>query len=297
MRLTVLGTGTARPVADTPASGILIEIDGTAVLFDIGSGVAAKLEAVLGAAHLTGLVVGHYHADHWIDLAPLRYRFPWGEPAPLPLPVYLPPGAPAKLESLAAAINERPGFFDVAFAVTEYVSGEPFQIGALTITPHPVGHYVPAWSMDIRGTNGEKVIYAGDMGPSEMIVELARGADLLILEATLESAATDDARRGHLSTEEAIDHVRRSGARRGLLVHYPSERRAAITELCAASGVPVEPARSGMVVDVMAGGGSSSGSGSSGDRATGSAGNGATSGAGPASAGPASPSQETVRTG
>jgi ribonuclease BN (tRNA processing enzyme) len=107
--------------------------------------------------------------------------------------------------------------------------------------------------MDIRGPGGERVVYAGDMGPSEMVVELARGADVLILEATLESAATDDARRGHLSTEEAIDHVRRSGARRGLLVHYPSERRAVIAELCAASGVPVEPARSGMVAEIVAG--------------------------------------------
>jgi ribonuclease BN (tRNA processing enzyme) len=250
MRLTVLGTGTARPVADTPASGVLVQTAAAAVLFDIGSGVAAKLEAVLGATNLTGLVVGHYHADHWIDLAPLRYRFPWGEPAPKPLPIFLPPGAPEKLEHLAAAINERPRFFDVAFEVTEYVSDEPFRIGDLTITPHPVGHYVPAWSMEIRADSGERIVYAGDMGPSEAIVELAREADLLILEATLENGAFDDARRGHLSTEEALDHVRRSGARRGLLVHYPSERRDAIARLCAESGLPVEPARSGMTLEV-----------------------------------------------
>jgi len=90
MRLTVLGTGTARPVADSAASGILIEAGSSAVLFDIGSGVASKLEASIGAAGLTGLVIGHFHADHWIDVAPLRYRFPWGEPAPLPLPVFMP---------------------------------------------------------------------------------------------------------------------------------------------------------------------------------------------------------------
>jgi len=253
MRLTVLGTGTARPVADTPASGVLVQTGSANVLFDIGSGVASKLEGVLGAPNLTGIVVGHYHADHWIDLAPLRYRFPWGEPAPAPVPVFLPPGAHDKLEHLAAAINERPGFFDVAFDVTEYASGVPFRIGDLTITPHPVGHYVPAWSMDIRASDGSRIVYAGDMGPSEMVVELARGADLLVMEATLENGALDDARRGHLSTEEAIDHLRRSGARRALLVHYPSERRDAITRLCAESGLPIEPARSGMTVEVGAG--------------------------------------------
>ena len=252
MRLTVLGTGTARPVPDTPASGVLVQTATTNVLFDIGSGVASKLEGVLGAVNLSGLVVGHYHADHWVDLAPLRYRFPWGEPAPKPVPAFLPPGAHDKLEHLAAAINERPGFFDVAFEVTEYASDVPFRIGDLAITPHPVGHYVPAWSMDIRSGDGARVVYAGDMGPSEMVVELARGADLLIMEATLENGAFDDARRGHLSTEEAIDHLRRSGARRGLLVHYPSERREAIARLCAESGLPIAPARSGMTLEVGA---------------------------------------------
>jgi ribonuclease BN (tRNA processing enzyme) len=270
VRLTFLGTGTAAPVGDTAASGILVEDGETAVLFDIGSGIASRLETTVGAAGLSGLVVGHFHADHWIDIAPLRYKFPWGEPAPRPLPVHLPPGGRDKLEHLAVAIAERPGFFDPAFDVHEYASGEGFRIGSLGIVPHPVGHYVPAWSMDITGSGGERVVYAGDMGPSEAIVELARGADLLILEATLSSRTTDDARRGHLDAEEAIDHVARSGARRGLIVHYPSARREIIARVCAASGVPVEPALPGMVVEVARG----------------------------ADAGPAGPPpQETVRTG
>jgi ribonuclease BN (tRNA processing enzyme) len=251
MRLTVLGTGTARPVADTPASGILVQTGSTNVLFDIGSGVASKLESLIGAAGLHGLVVGHYHADHWIDIAPLRYRFPWGEPPPVPLPVYLPPPRMRdQVDRLAMAIGEREGFFDIAFAITPYESDVPFTIGDLTITPHPVGHYIPAWSMDIRGPDGTRVVYAGDMGPSDMVVDLARGADLLILEATLESAAIDDARRGHMSTEEAIDHVRRAGVPRGLLVHYHSDRRAVIAAMCAASGVPVSPATTGMAIEV-----------------------------------------------
>jgi ribonuclease BN (tRNA processing enzyme) len=254
MRLTVLGTGTARPVPDTPASGVLVQAGETAVLFDIGSGVASKLEAALGAPKLTGLFAGHYHADHWVDLAPLRYRFPWGERPPRPLPVFLPPGAHDKVDQLATAIGERPGFFDIAFDITEYVSGETYHVGDLTVTPHPVGHYIPAWTMDIRGPGGERLVYGGDMGPSDMVVDLARGADVLILEATLESALIDDARRGHLSAEEAIDHARRAGVPQTLIVHYPSERRAAIAALCAASGVPIRPAESGLSLEFGAGG-------------------------------------------
>ena len=86
-----------------------------------------------------------------------------------------------------------------------------------------------------------------------MVIDLARDAEVLILEATLEDGSTDDARRGHLDTPEAIDHVRRSGVAQGLLVHYWSERRDIIRGLCAASGLPVEPAVPGMVVDVEPG--------------------------------------------
>jgi ribonuclease BN (tRNA processing enzyme) len=251
MRLTVLGTGTARPVGDTPASGILVQTDATNVLFDIGSGIASKLEVVLGAPNLSGLVVGHYHADHWVDIAPLRYRFPWGEPPPRKLPVRLPPArARDQVDRLALAIGEREGFFDIAFDVQPYESGVPFQIGDLRVTPHPVGHYIPAWSMDIEGPDGTRIVYGGDMGPSQMVVDLAQGADLLILEATLIDSRFDDARRGHLSPDEAIDHARRAGVPRALIVHYLSERREEIAALCAASGVPIEPARSLMSIEV-----------------------------------------------
>jgi ribonuclease BN (tRNA processing enzyme) len=250
MRLTILGTGSARPVGDSAQSGVLVQSGETSVLFDIGSGIASQVEARVGATNLAGLFVGHFHADHWIDIGPLRYRFPWAEDAPRKLPVFLPPGGRAKLDHLAAAISERPAFFEPAFDITEYESGQRFEVGAVTVTPHAVGHYVPAWAMDIRGPDGERVVYAGDMGPSEMVVDLARGSDLLIVEATLENGATDDARRGHLDTPEAIDHVARSGAVQGVIVHYWSERRQIIRDLCIASGVPVEPGVPGMVIDV-----------------------------------------------
>jgi ribonuclease BN (tRNA processing enzyme) len=253
MRLTILGTGSARPVGDSGQSGVLVEADGTYVLFDIGAGIASKVEQFVGATRLSALFVGHFHADHWLDIGPMRYRFPWGEPAPAPLRVFLPPGGNDKLEHLAAAINERPGFFKPAYDVTEYESATTYEVGPFKVTPHAVGHYVPAFSMEIVGPRGERIIYAGDMGPSDMVIDLARDAEVLILEATLEDGSTDDTRRGHLDTPEAIDHVRRSGARQGILVHYWSERRDVIRELCEASGLPVVPGATGMVVDIEPG--------------------------------------------
>ena len=227
MRLTILGTGTARPVGDSPQSGVLVEAGETRILFDIGSGVASEVEARMNAADLSGLV------RRALPRGPLdRHRA-----APIPLPVGRARAAPAaRVPPAGRARQARPprhrdqratrllraGVRD--HRVRDRTSGS--RSARSVIVPHAVGHYVPAWSMDITGPGGERVVYAGDMGPSEMVVDLARGADLLILEATLENGATDDARRGHIDTAEAIDHVRRAGAPKGLLVHYHSERRA-----------------------------------------------------------------------
>jgi ribonuclease BN (tRNA processing enzyme) len=250
LRLTILGTGTAAPEAGTAASGILVQSGATAVLFDCGSGIAARLEEVIGVEHLNAVVIGHQHADHWIDLAPIRYRFLWGGRSIPRLPVHLPPGGMERIQPLAFAIAERPTFFSDAFEFHEYQPDEAFRVGELSIRPVTAQHYVPAWSMDISGPGGTRIVYGGDMGPTEAIVELGQDADLLVLEATLVGSAGDDPRRGHLTPQEAIDIAIRSGARRTLLVHYLTSRRAEIAALCAASGAAVAPALPGTVVEI-----------------------------------------------
>lgn len=93
VRLTVIGSGPAAPQADTPASGLLLEAGPTAVLLDCGYGVVGRLRAVVDPLALGGVVIGHLHADHALDLAALRYLHPWpGGAAGRPM-VWLPPGA------------------------------------------------------------------------------------------------------------------------------------------------------------------------------------------------------------
>ena len=119
-RLTVLGCSSAPPHEAWPAAGYLIEWDSTAVLLDVGQGVVRRLQRLMDPTHLSAVVIGHMHADHYLDIVGLRYLFPWGEAAPDALPVHLPPGARDRLDALATAVSERPGFFDAAFDAREY---------------------------------------------------------------------------------------------------------------------------------------------------------------------------------
>ena len=100
LRLTVLGCSTAAPHPATPTAGYLVEWGSTAVLLDCGQGVIRNLQKVLDPHDLSGIVIGHMHADHYLDIVGLRYLYPWGEPAPVPLPIHLPPGGRARLDAL-----------------------------------------------------------------------------------------------------------------------------------------------------------------------------------------------------
>jgi ribonuclease BN (tRNA processing enzyme) len=89
------------------------------------------------------------------------------------------------------------------------------------VTPHRLDHYSElTFGLRVRNHAGT-LAYSGDTGPTERLVELARGADLFLCEATL--LGPEPAERGHLSEDEAVDAFRSSGAKRLVVIHRPDE--------------------------------------------------------------------------
>jgi ribonuclease BN (tRNA processing enzyme) len=118
-------------------------------------------------------------------------------------------------------------------------------------------HYVPAWGVEITDPAGTRLVYAGDTGPNDALVEISRGADLFVCEATLASPSHDDPKRGHVTADEAIDMAQAAGTRRALLTHYPTALREAIIRRCAERGGLATVALPDMAVDIEASGGAS----------------------------------------
>ncbi len=114
--------------------------------------------------------------------------------------------------------------FERTFTLHEYDAETRFSTAAgLDVVPVRLPHY-RLETYGFRVTNGEATLaYTGDTGPSERIADLARDADLLVCEATLEHGDADGEPRGHLSADEALEAYTASGARRLLLTHRPSE--------------------------------------------------------------------------
>lgn len=255
LRLTVLGCSTAAPHQASPTAGFLVQWGDTNLLLDAGQGVIRNLQRVLDPRELTAVVIGHMHADHYLDLVGLRYLYPWGEPAGDPLRIHLPPGGRARLDTMAEAVSERVGFFDAAFAAVEYDPAAELAIGDLRVRFLEGRHYVPAWGVVVESPDGARLAYTGDTGPSRSVEDAVRGADLLLVESAIESVRHDDPRRGHLTADEAIALARAAEARAALLVHYGPDRLAELDALCAATGSWVRPAIECLTVTVAPGAG------------------------------------------
>jgi ribonuclease BN (tRNA processing enzyme) len=82
-------------------------------------------------------------------------------------------------------------------------------------------------------------------------VEIARGTDLLLVEATLPRPERTGI-RGHMTPAEAGDHARQAGATQVVLTHISDEldHDWARKEGSEAFGAPVEVAREGAVYEV-----------------------------------------------
>jgi len=91
------------------------------------------------------------------------------------------------------------------------------------VTAVPVDHYdIQAFGFRVKG---DRVLaYSGDSGPSDALAEIARDADLLLSEATLENGGYDGPARGHLSPAEVTDAAADARALRIVLTHRPVER-------------------------------------------------------------------------
>lgn len=216
MLLRVLGN-TGRYLAPlTGGSGYLVESGGTRVLLDCGGGVREAL-ARLGVDRVDAVLVSHFHHDHALDLIAMRELL-----AP-DVPLLVPPGEAGRLQDLARAFAFR-GPFAVDGPVVEAVGTR--RVGPLTLTFAPTKHSAPSFATRIEDAEGATLVYAGDTAACAPLVDLAHGADLLLMHTLLPTVdpASSHAQR-HATAETAAQVAREAGARTLLLSHRYHESK------------------------------------------------------------------------
>lgn len=246
MKLTVLGGAGVWPPASGACSGYLIEHGGFRLLVDPGYATLPRLLELAHVGAIDAVWISHGHPDHVADLNPLLRARAMGDGPTPPLSIHALPGA---LRAVLAL--DRPGMLDDAYEIREFNAGEALTIGPFQIETRLLPHSLP--NAGARLSAGRRSItYTGDAGPTDDLVKLASGTDLLLAEATHVERVPDDM-VGLLNC--ALDVGRqasRAAAKRLMLTHLwpgtdPEASRAAAAR---SFHDELAVARPGMVVDL-----------------------------------------------
>jgi ribonuclease BN (tRNA processing enzyme) len=227
VKLTVVGCSGSFPSPDSAASCYLVEADDDQgrtwrIVLDLGSGAVGPLQRYARPDGLDAVFLSHLHPDHFADVCGLyvaRHYAPGG-PAAVPLPLYGPHGTADRIRQ--AYGGDQTGF-DATFDVRKLADGRPVDLGPLTVTPYRVAHPVEAYGMRVEQHIGRRtavLAYTGDTDACDALLPLAKGADLLLAEASFQEGR--DATRGvHLTGLRAGQAAADAGCRRLVLTHLP----------------------------------------------------------------------------
>jgi ribonuclease BN (tRNA processing enzyme) len=140
------------------------------------------------------------------------------------------------------------------FAFSAWESGQAIELEPFRITPSRMVHPVEAYALRVEH-DGRSLVYSGDTGPCDGLVTAARGADVLLCEASWPHVCeqySEPPPGVHLSGRQAGEHAAAAGVRRLLLTHVPAwfDPQELRTEAQAAFDGPVDVVQSDAAYDI-----------------------------------------------
>ncbi len=172
-------------------------------------------QAKIDPLSITDLILTHFHPDHVTGL-PLLLMDLWLMERKAPLMIYGLSVVLEKCKKMMALYDweDWDDFFPVTFVECPILeSSLLFATEEIQVWVSLAEHLIP--SISIKASFAESSIcYSGDTAPSNEVVKLAKGCDILIHEATGEE-------NGHSSPGEAGIIAQTAGVKRLFLIHYP----------------------------------------------------------------------------
>jgi ribonuclease BN (tRNA processing enzyme) len=243
VQVTVVGCAGSFPSSASPASCYLIEADGFRLVLDLGNGALGALQLYTALADVDAVCISHLHADHCIDMlgySVFQNYHPGGQRPRIP--GYGPAGTADRLEQ---ALGSNSGSIAQAFDVTTLTPGT-VEIGPLTITTGRMRHPVETFGFRIEH-GGQVLAYSADTGPCDELVTLARGADVLLAEASFLDGP-DLPPDLHLTARQAAEHAAAAGVGELVLTHLVAwnDPAASLEQAAAAYNGPLRLASPGL---------------------------------------------------
>lgn len=216
MRVDVVGSSGTFPVPGRPGSGYLITQGETRVWCDAGPGTFTALP--VESDMVDAVVISHQHPDHCADLFAAFHAWYYRPQPRRGIPLYAPQ---AVWDRVAEFLEKGPGseLYDL-FDFQPVWTGDRVTIGALEVGFTEMDHSVP--TVGSRWEAGNRTLFfTGDTGADGDWMELARGVDVMLSEASYQGASEDKSYSHHLTAGEAGEIAREVGAGRLVLTHIP----------------------------------------------------------------------------
>ncbi len=223
MTWTILGSGTHVASSRRGSPGHLLRAGKTEILVDCGAGAFHGIaRAGSSPSRIAGCLVTHLHPDHVTDLAPLLFRLRnIAKEEEEEKTIYL--FGPSGLEVFVNALRLlHVPFLDSKYLKVEVAESAEGEISfpGVEVRSVPVAHGVEALAYSFQGDDGRRVVYSGDTGRSAELIRFARGAELLVIEASFPNG---NPRPFHLTPAEAAVIAAEAEVGRVVLVHLNPE--------------------------------------------------------------------------
>jgi ribonuclease BN (tRNA processing enzyme) len=229
VELTVVGCSGSTSGPESPASSYLVRApyEGRtfSLLLDLGPGAFGQLYRHLDPREVDAIALSHLHPDHCLDVCAFyvaaNYTTP-GAPWP-PIPVYGPKGTQERIRlayEVAGPTREPAPGIESYFRYRDWAPEQ--RVGPFTVTTARVEHPVEAYAIRVAEDvpDGGTLVFSGDTGPCRALVDLARGADLLLAEAAFRDKA-DNPSGLHLTGRQAATAARDAAVGQLVLTHIP----------------------------------------------------------------------------
>ena len=194
---------------------------------------------------LSAVVLSHIHVDHCADLYGLYGYLAYGPSGVVPIPVFVPEGASARLAAFAGATAEH--VFLVVLDIVEVGPGDEVKVGDASLRFGEAIHSVPGLVTRLETDDGA-LAYSGDTGPGSDVATIADGADLLICEASIAGERDDQSYPYHLTATEAGASASEARVHRLVVTHFATgvDPSTAVAEAQAEFAGPVAAAEPGL---------------------------------------------------
>ena len=245
LSVTVLGCSGVFQTREQAASGFLIEIDAGRWLMDAGGGTWRNLLDHVDYRDVDGVLLSHRHSDHTIDILQLFHARHYGdiEAPQTKIPLWAPQETIDRLLAFEESLAE-------SFDVVPIDQDSEISLGRARVTFARMKH--PPVTLGVRIESGDGAFaYSADSGIEGDFEAIARGAQILVCEATVQDE--DEPWWGHLSASGAGSIAARYGVGRLVLTHLRPgcDRELSLQQARrAAPGIEVELATAGLRLEV-----------------------------------------------